>query len=410
MSKQFYALLVLTAAVLAGCATEEKKAEVKAEEQLVFSQLPFPADSLARYPHLLADEENNRLWMSWMVQHNSDSASLWMAEMDGATGIWKEPELVHAGKSLMVNWADYPHLLPNGKQPGVLFLQIADPTAPYAYHVMYKEAGKAAQRLHSDSSATEHGFVSAAALPGGRQGIVWLDGNKYAGAEDAHGHGHGGEMTLRFRSLAADGKLQQATEVDGRTCDCCNTAMVATPEGAIVFYRDRSEEEIRDIYYTRYAAGSWSEPRPVHNDGWEMRACPVNGPAADARGAKVAVAWFTGAGGNNRVQLRFSEDAGESWGPVLVADSLQPMGRVGVKLLSGGSALLSWLDGEGRLVLRQVNPEGQMGEIQPLADSLSSRKSGFPQLVRLNEKVYLAWTQPEPYTQLKLVEGKLAKK
>jgi hypothetical protein len=405
MNKQFYSLLLVAAAMLAGCGTEERNTEATVEKQLVFSHLPSPADSLARYPHLLADEENAQLWMSWMVQHSPDSASLWMAALDGATGTWKEPELVHAGSSLMVNWADYPHLLQNNKQPGVLFLKVADPTAPYAYHVMWKEPGKAAKRLHTDSSATEHGFVSTVALPGGQQGVVWLDGNKYAGAEDAHGHGHGGEMTLRFRTLAADGSMETATEVDGRTCDCCNTAMVATPEGAIAFYRDRSEDEIRDIYYTRYTEGKWSEPKPVHKDGWEMRACPVNGPAADARGSAVAVAWFTGAGGNSKVQLRFSEDAGQSWGPVLVADSLQPMGRVGVKLLSEGGAMLSWLDGEGRLVLRQVDSRGNMGGVQTLADSLSSRKSGFPQLVRLKEKVYVAWTQPEPYTQLKVMEG-----
>ncbi|AHM61412.1 BNR repeat-containing protein [Flammeovirgaceae bacterium 311] len=404
MSTNFYRLL-LAVMLLAACTSEERKAEQAPEERLVFNTLASPADSLARYPHLLADEEENRLWMSWMVQDTPDSASLWMAALDGETGEWQQPQLVHAGNRLMVNWADYPHLLKNGQEAGILYMQVADPTAPYAYHVMWKGAGKAEQRLHTDSSATEHGFVSTAVLPGGQQAVIWLDGNKYAGAGDGHGHGHGGEMTLRFRSLAADGKLLPAQEVDGRTCDCCNTAMVATPDGAMAFYRDRSDEEIRDIYYSRYREGSWSAPKPVHRDGWEVKGCPVNGPAADALNEQVVVAWFTGAGGNNKVNVRFSDDMGESWGRVLVADSLKPLGRVGIKLTAGGSALLSWLDGEGRLVLRQLNPNGQMGETQVLADSLSSRKSGFPQLVRLKEKVYLAWTQPEPYTQLKVVEG-----
>lgn len=410
MKKYLFPLLMVTAGFTA--CKEEGKEGIAAAEALSFKTLSSPADSLARYPHLLADEAGGRLWMSWMVQHRPDSASLWMASRDAEKGEWEKPVLITAGSNIMVNWADYPHLLQrDGGEPGILYLQTADPTEPYAYHVMWKQPGKPAQRLHSDSSATEHGFVSTAPLGQGQAGVVWLDGHKYAGAAGGHdSHGHGGEMTLRYREVASDGNLLAARELDGRTCDCCNTAMVATPKGAVAFYRNRSEEEIRDIYYVRQQKGSWSAPRPLHQDGWEMRACPVNGPAADAQGEALAVAWYTGAGGKHRVNVRFSPDAGESWGPVLVADSLQPMGRVGIQLLDGGSALLSWLDDKGQLSVRQASPDGRLGQVQVLADSLSSRKSGFPQLVKLKNKIYVAWTKPEPHTQLALVEGGFVEK
>lgn len=407
--KNIVGILLIGAGLVAGCGEKVTETAV-AEKQLRFRPLSSPTDSLARYPHLLADEENGRLWMSWMVQHRPDSASLWMAELDAERGEWQPPQLVTAGNHMFVNWADYPHLTLRDKTPGVLYLQIADPSAPYAYHVMWKEPGKEAVRIHEDTSATEHGFVSTASLPNGQMGTVWLDGQKYAGAEGGHDdHGHSsGEMTLQFRPVSDKGELLPALELDGRTCDCCNTAMVGTSNGAVAFYRDRTEDEIRDIYYLRYQDGKWSEPKPLHNDNWEMRACPVNGPAADAQGDQVAAAWFTGADGNNKVNARFSPDGGQSWGPVLIADSLQPMGRVGIKLMEGGSALLSWLNKEGQLVVQQLQPQGAMGEPNILADSLSSRKSGFPQLVRLKDKVYVAWTNPEPYTQVQLMEGTLA--
>ncbi|EMR03089.1 hypothetical protein [Cesiribacter andamanensis] len=179
----------------------------------------------------------------------------------------------------------------------------------------------------------------------------------------------------------------------------------ATSGGALAFYRDRSEEEIRDIWYTRYQGGQWGEPQLLHADGWEMRACPVNGPAADALGDAVAVAWFTGADGNNRVNVRFSQNGGERWGAVLLADSLQPMGRVSIQLIAEDKALLSWLDKEGQLVVRQVSANGQMSPVKIVASGLGARKSGFPQLKRLKDRMYLAWTQPEPQTHLRMLEG-----
>jgi hypothetical protein len=399
-------LPLLTAALFGSSCSSEDTHTGSLEKELSFRELQLPTDSLARYPHLLADEAGGRLWMSWLVQHRPDSASLWRAALDEERGEWQTPELITSGQQLMVNWADYPHLVAQeGSEPGLLYLQVADASSPYAYHVMWQVAGASARRLHSDSSATEHGFVSAARMPEGHMGVIWLDGRNYAGAEDAHGHAHGGEMTLRYRPISANGDLLPSLELDGRTCDCCNTAMVSTSDGALAFYRDRSEDEIRDIYYTRYQEGQWQQPQLLNPDGWEMRACPVNGPAADAQGNAVAVAWFTAAQGNNQVKVSFSNNGGESWQPVLVADSLQPMGRVGIQLLSGNSALVSWLDKEGQLAVRQVTADGQMGPIQILASSLSARKSGFPQLLRLKDKVYIAWTQPDPQTHLRMVEG-----
>ena len=36
--------------------------------------------------------------------------------------------------------------------------------------------------------------------------------------------------------------------------------------------------------------------RAVHDDGWKIAACPVNGPMLSARGRDVAIAWFTATG------------------------------------------------------------------------------------------------------------------
>jgi hypothetical protein len=100
-------------------------------------------------------------------------------------------------------------------------------------------------------------------------------------------------MTLRARTLDASGAPLAEMLVDDAICDCCQTDAATTARGVVVVYRNRTEGEVRDIYTTSLVDGRWTEGRPVHEDGWVIPACPVNGPAVDARGDDVAVAWFS---------------------------------------------------------------------------------------------------------------------
>ena len=53
-----------------------------------------------------------------------------------------------------------------------------------------------------------------------------------------------------------------------------------TADGPLVAFRDRSNQEIRDIHVARVEQGKWTEAVPVHADNWRIEACPVNGPAS----------------------------------------------------------------------------------------------------------------------------------
>src|SRR5690606_15013816 len=168
-----------------------------------------------------------------------------------------------------------------------------------------------------DDAAAGHGFVARVPLAGG-VGVVGLDGRKYVDAPD--GRPATQEMTLRFRHVSADGTPSPETLLDGRVCDCCQTDAAMTADGPVVVYRDRSPGEIRDIYVTRLRNGAWSEGEPVHQDGWEIAGCPVNGPAVAAFGTRVAVAWFAAPGDVARAKVAFSDDGGRTWGPPVVVD------------------------------------------------------------------------------------------
>jgi hypothetical protein len=244
---------------------------------------------------------------------------------------------------------------------------------------------------HRDATPTEHGFVSLFPWPGGRVGLVWLDGRKTGG----HGAAAGtAEMALLQTSLDAEGTLGPEVVLDPRVCDCCQTSAARAAEGIVVAYRDRSQAEVRDIATVRYADGGWSAPALVARDDWTIDGCPVNGPAVAAEESMVAVAWFGAPAEQGRVRVAFSSNSGRSYGPPVRVDDGRPVGRVDVALLTGGDALVSWIEqtDEGAEVrVRQVSPDGVRGPSLTVAPSSEARSSGFPRIERSRGEIVLAW-------------------
>jgi hypothetical protein len=245
---------------------------------------------------------------------------------------------------------------------------------------------------HRDTSLTEHGFV-ALWPDGARLGAAWLDGRKFEKSQ----HSPANEMMLATTGISAAGRRGAETALDERVCDCCQTSAAVTSSGPIVVYRDRSPDEIRDIAIVRRVDGTWTKPALVHADGWRINACPVNGPAVDARGNRVAVAWFTAANDSARVMVAFSGNGGGRFEPPRRVDDGTPTGRVDVTVLDDGSAIVSWIERSGgdtaEVRARRVRSNG-VGRSVTIAASSAARASGFPRMVVSGKNAFLAWTQP----------------
>ena len=333
--------------------------------------------------------------MSWLEPAGETGRfALRFARYDGA---WSKPRTIVEGSNFFVNWADFPSI--NADRQGNLiahWLQKSGATT-YAYDVRYAiswDGGQSWSRpmlLNRDGKMVEHGFASF--VPHGASGFaaVWLDGRQMPETSEE------GEMTLRYAEIGADGKIVRDILLDKRTCECCTTAMTRTSDGAVIAYRDRSEKEVRDISIVRVSGDKASTPFPLHDDGWEIAGCPVNGPQIDARGNDVAVAWFTGARNQSLVNVAFSTNGGGTFGPPIRIDSGAPMGRVDILLLPNNDALVVWMEGVGnaaQVSARRVSPSGRLGPIVKLAGSSSARSSGFPRATLIGNKAYFAWTEP----------------
>lgn len=204
-------------------------------------------------------------------------------------------------------------------------------------------------------------------------------------------------MQLGHTGISAEG-VPGATElIDTRICDCCQTSAAWTARGPVVVYRDRTRDEIRDISILRLVDGEWTAPAPVHADGWKIEGCPVNGPAVDARGDEVAVAWYTGANDVDRVNVAFSSDGGETFSDPVQVDDGDPIGRVDVVVGSGsGEAIVSWLERiageEAEVRLRVIGRNGTKSSTHAVARTSAARSSGFPRMAASGADLILAWT------------------
>ncbi|MFN2515267.1 MAG: sialidase family protein [Pyrinomonadaceae bacterium] len=360
-----------------------------------------PAGLDSREPELSATADN-RLILSWVEKVGDKRYALRFATRDASN--WSKAGTVAEGDNWFVNWADFPSVIALTDGSLAAHWLVKSGTGTYAYDVNIarsKDGGKTWGKPivpHKDGTQTEHGFVSLIPLPDGRVGAVWLDGRnlKDVKHEDDEHTPLPVSMTLRYAAIDADGKLSDETELDDRVCECCQTSAALTAKGAIAAYRDRSEKEVRDIHFVSDQQGSWSAPRPVYADNWEINGCPVNGPSISADGQRVAVAWYTGANDSPRVKAAFSNDAGATFGKPIDVDDGETLGRVDVLLLPDGSALVCWLSGTaegGAIKVRRIQPDGSLGPPAVIAKTDISRSSGFPRMARLGDEVHFAWTE-----------------
>jgi hypothetical protein len=368
------------------------------------TMLDDPAGPGSRYPHLAVGAGN--VAMSWLQELPQGGFALQHARLrDGA---WGPAATVTTGDDWFVNWADFPSVVPLDASTWAAHWLQQKPGSIYSYDIRIAVSRDGGQNWsapispHDDGTPTEHGFVTLFAADGAVQ-AVWLDGRHTGGGHD-HAAGAAGAMTVRSAFVGVDGRrMGTDVEIDARACDCCQTDAALTAEGPVVVYRDRSDREVRDIALVRYGSGQWSAPAHVHDDGWEIDACPVNGPAVDARGQTVVVAWFT-APDVPRIRLAFSQDAGRTFGPPVEVASGDIAGRVDVVLLDDGRAIVSWLQpsaGGAEIRAQPFDRSGPAGAPVVVAPSSVQRASGFPQMVRAGGGLLFAWTDSAEPAQVR---------
>ncbi len=370
-------LLLGLLAFFAGCS------ETSAPPVYSVSVLDDPTGGPATSPRL-AGGPDGQLIMSWL-QTDDEAVALRYARF--SAGSWSSAATVASSEDMFVNWADLPSVVPLGGGLLAAHWMVMSGAHSHAYDIAYSESkdnGASWSGIitpHDDGTDTEHGFVSIFPSEDGA-GLIWLDGRKMVNevTDDPVASG----MTLR----------SNLGVVDELVCDCCQTDVAIASSGPVAVYRDRSVDEIRDIYVTRQIDGQWQAGIAVADDGWEIWGCPVNGPSISADGDNVAVAWFTAAV-DPVVNVAVSLDSGSNFSAPIEIVRSETLGRAAVAWLDDGDVAVSWLESAdpafSAVKARRVFADGSLGPVRLVANTASGLS--VPQMQRHGNELVFAWTE-----------------
>jgi hypothetical protein len=366
------------------------------------TDIPAPAAAGAMGSSLVLGPDGTP-WLSWLEPAGKEAWAMKVSRFEGKTRSWSAPRSVVQGADLMANWADFPQLAVgrDGRLTAVWFINnpahhaaARDGHHGPGYRAIYRSSADDGKSWSPDLPVSDEAlaveFVALQPLADGRMLAAWLDGRNH------------GRMALYARVLDGRPGPGPDTLVDDLVCDCCQLSLVpGAGGGALLAYRGRTKDEIRDIQLARFDGQAWSRQEPLHADAWKIAGCPVNGPQLTAARERVGAVWFTAADNHSRVLARASADGGKTFGPVARVDLGRPQGRVDSVLLADGTLVLSWLETTGQetgkqggIYLRTLSPEGRLSEPQLVIPSSTSRLSGFPRMVLLGRRqVLLTCTQ-----------------
>jgi BNR repeat-like domain len=359
-------------------------------------EIPSPAARDSGQPNLAVGPAGE-IYLSWIeTLHSGEPALKFAVRKDDK---WSAAQTITSGEQLVVNMADFPSLLPLGG--GVLaahWTTFVPHSEGYNVNIAFsRDQGRTWSKPvipHRDRAPVEHGFVSMLLAPSGGVGVIWLDSRKLS-KKNATPSGSA-DVAMMYTTVDLDGKVGPEVSIDNRVCECCQPSAVPTANGILAAYRDRTDQEIRDISVVRLDGNKWSAPKNVFADNWKINACPINGPAIAAHENHAAVAWFTAANDQPKVEVAFSNDGGNTFSPPVQVDEGNPAGRVAVAVLDSGSAVVSWVargdQGDQRVQVRarQIDPDGTR---HPSLLVGTTSSGNFPRSKRSGDSVLFTWTE-----------------
>jgi hypothetical protein len=190
----------------------------------------------------------------------------------------------------------------------------AKPTAPVARpkrdsHIQYmvsKDNGASwstAQNVDADTSKLTRGFFDAVVLPNDEIAVAYLKDVKNSTKHE--------ERDLRM-TITKNGSFQQEKLIDAIVCDCCSISMHLDAKGALhVIYRDNNND-IRDMAHiiSTDNANSFSAPKPLYQDNWEIKGCPHAGATTVSTATDIYATWFSGTA-KSKAGLRVANGKGK---------------------------------------------------------------------------------------------------
>ncbi len=400
---------ILTVAVVSAACSAAQAELPPVEDEVTALASPAGPGSSGQY---LQTGEGGIVYLSWMepmdesvlASASSRRGAFRMRFAERVNGVWSEPRTITQDDNFGVNWASFPSFirLPNGSLATHYSGRAPDGTRRGGVSLSH-DGGK----TWTVPAGGGGGFLRLFPWENDKVGGIWLH-SLTADELPADMENLSAPYSVRTGVWNADGKLIADELLDPMVCSCCQNAAAVADDGPVVLYRGRTRAEVRNIMVARFVNGKWSEPRPLHDDGWVVPGCPVNGPSIVAQGNRLFAAWYTAPNGVAQVKVKFSEDGGASFGPAYRVDDGDPLGRVDVAFLPDGTGLVSWMERtevDADIRVRRINAAGNVGPARIVSATTEQRTSGFPRMVVQNGELLFAWAEPGKPGELRVARA-----
>jgi hypothetical protein len=410
----FSTLLLLAA--LSGCARPSvSKSTTTTADALAETASPVRISlegQNAAEPSVAAGRDG-AVYVAWVAHGAGKEADVWLSRVEGAERKVKgEPARVNRTAGEATAW--------RGDAPSVAVAE--DGTVYVAWTARAVEGGQAttlyvsssrdggrsfgeAVKVNDDLKPGVHGMHSLAAAGGGRVYVAWLDERDIVEApEGEHASGqmsgrmqmHGEHNREVFFSYSADGgrTFSKNARVAVEACPCCKTSLAAAGGGRVyVGWRQVLPGDFRHVAVASSADGgeTFSQPVVVSDDRWELRGCPVSGPAlAASGGGRLTVLWYTaGEAGAPGLYASESGDGGRTFAPRRVVSEGNVRGTP--QLLSDSQGTIAVFEGEGKGGSANLT-EARLGAGGVASDNRARLGVGeLPSAASLGGRVYAAY-------------------
>ena len=277
--------------------------------------LTMPADSLlsvpnAMFPRLLTDHQGKPV-VTWVERTTTELTLVYRVSSDGGRTFGSSGRIA-LPPTTSAHGEDVPKLVFKGDGTRMVVYSLPKPTpdALRAGDLLYitssdrAKSWTTAKPVHRDTTpGKSHSYADLTRLPNGEIGLVWLD-EKLPGNEG---------RSVRFTQTLPGGGFGPEVIVDSNACQCCRTGILVDAGGRIYLtYRDwlsgskgETTSAIRDISYVVSTDGgrSFSQPKTLGNDRWQIDGCPHSGPQLYNQGGIVYATWYSGAAGQEGIRL-----------------------------------------------------------------------------------------------------------
>lgn len=367
--KSLALIALLTLASLAGCTQSnvlKSSATPTASDVIPDTTKPIrvSAEGVNAAEPAVAAGRDGAVYVAWVGHGAGKEADVWLSRVEtGAKGASGESARVNRTPGEATAWrGDAPSVAVSTEGEVYVAWTAREGGANQAttlYVSASRDGGRSfgePVRVNDDSKPGVHGMHSLAVGEDGRVYVAWLDERDIDTSQDGSAHEkmpmHGEHNREVFFSYSADGghTFSKNRRIAVEACPCCKTSLAASRGGRVyVGWRQVLPGDFRHVAVASSADGgeTFDAPTVVSDDRWELRGCPVSGPAlAAGDGERLTVVWFTaGDAGTPGIYSSESSDGGRTFAPRRVVSEVGARGTP--QLLTDARGVVAVFEGEG---------------------------------------------------------------